>query len=361
MALAQLTYITRDYLIYFFYLMDSRAPDPVEIIDGFSNRRFYGQFLSWTLPFLIAILAIKKELPFRKTLLSIAILSCTLVYVSGTRAFLLGMIFSVLCVAWVNPNTWKSYFRQVIIISIGGLAGYLLLTFLIPHLAGVDTSLLTRYTIERDFTNSSGRVAIWGKTLDIALANPVTGIGPMMLADESIIASVGVAHPHNLLLQIMAEWGIPFAMMFSGLILYITLKWRGLIRQSPDSREKLSLPITASVSSAAAVSLVDGIAVMPVSLTYMAVILGCGAALWREWTPEVRRFKLPIWVAGIFLLFVSLPPAFSARHWLTAPPTESMEMTTRQQTPRFWADGRIPSAATANEEQIALQKDIAAR
>lgn len=336
-AAIQSTYILTDYMNYILTLAISKKLDVREIIDGFSNIRYYSQFLSWTLPFLIGFIAIQKENKHQAFILTIVILSWILALMTGTRAFILGMAFSLLSVFFIAPSLWKRYATWTLLTGLTGAMGYIMLVLILPNIFGLDNSAALNSTINRDFTTSSGRVQIWIDTLNVVMTHPYAGIGPMMTAMEGILDKV--AHPHNFLLQLMAEWGIPFTFGFMILSMYLSLKWRKLISEKPIEREPLALPVTAAISSAIGAGLVTGVMVMPVSMLYMTIILGFGAALWRTWTPQVQRFRPPIGLSSLLLIPVLSLAIITTIQWINI--AKSNQEHSSAFTSRFWENGKI--------------------
>ncbi|TXH66885.1 MAG: O-antigen ligase domain-containing protein [Thiothrix sp.] len=335
-TLVQLIYACRSLANYFMIIASRDKIDAWVIIDGFDNIRFYAQFLSWTLPFIIGYLALQDRTRHTKLILITASLSFALAFITGTRAFILGMIFTVISVFIFAPNWWARYLKYLLTTSSIGAFIYLLMIFLIPTFFGIDNHAALESTVHRDFTNSSGRVEIWMQTIHIAFNNPWLGIGPMMTAADGALKTV--AHPHNFILQLMAEWGLPFTILFLFLTIYLIHKWRKLIAQNPINREPLALPMTAALSSAFAASLVDGVMVMPVSLTYMAIIIGATINLMKTWTPEVPNFKLSTITRFTLILPAFLLLAVTIYQWEFVDLKKQNSLHT---APRFWSDGKI--------------------
>jgi O-antigen ligase len=336
LSLIQTLYITRSFLNYSFIVINQDKIDVWNIIDGFSNIRFYAQFLSWTLPFILAYTLTNTKERYRNLLLIIVVASWTFVLMSGTRAFILGIFSSIIAVALVTPGLWVKYTKSVVFTGLFGLLGYFLLIHLLPVLLGLDNSAALNITTDRNFTSSSGRIKIWQDTLNIIISHPLIGIGPMMTAMEGVLDKV--AHPHNFPLQLAAEWGIPFAVTVLLLLVYASLQWRNTINQAPKYRESLALPVTAATSSAMSASLVDGIIVMPVSLLYMAIIIGIGFSLWRQWSPPKNFIQIPkvalylttIIPLSLLLITILQWQNFSNDHNLS-----------NKLEPRFWLNGKI--------------------
>lgn len=334
-SLIQAFYILRSMLNYVFIIIANDKLDVWEVIDGFDNIRFYAQFISWTLPFIIGYLSLKIESKYTFLLLLIASLSFSLVFLTGTRAFILGVFFSSISVFIITPHLGWGYLKYMLMTGSMGLITYVFIVFLIPNFFGIDSQLALDSTINRDLTNSSGRVEIWTDAITVAFNNPWLGIGPMMTAADGVLNVV--AHPHNFIIQLMAEWGIPCTLLVITLMTYLVFKWKKLIAQNPSDREPLALPITAAFSSAAAVSLVDGVMVMPVSMMYMALIASVGISLIRTWTPQVTRFKISHFTSFALLIPIFLLLAITSYQWVT-----SDFKTNPSGAPRFWSHGKLP-------------------
>ncbi|QTR51132.1 O-antigen ligase family protein [Candidatus Thiothrix anitrata] len=334
-ALCQAIYLLRALLNYSFILIHQDILDVWNVIDGFSNIRFYAQFLSWTLPFILAYIIIHQQDKLYPWLLAAVIASWVLVLISGTRAFLFGIAFSMIAVMWFTPSLWRSYAKAVVMTGLSGVLGYVILIFLMPMLFGLDNSAALNSTVNRDFTNSSGRVQIWLDTLSIIVTHPFMGIGPMMTAMEGVLDKV--AHPHNFPLQLAAEWGIPFASVVLLCITYMGWRWRNIIKAQPSEREALAFPIVAAISSAMGTGLVDGILVMPVSLFYMTIITGLAFSLWCSWV-KTSDWLTPPKIAYRTLMIIPLAliiiTASQWQHLSDNPSPHQLE-------PRFWADGKI--------------------
>lgn len=331
---AQGVYVLRAVLNYIFIVLHQTPLDVWNVIDGFDNIRFYAQFLSWTIPFLVAYLYTHPDTSYQKLFFLIVTASWMLVLMTGTRAFMLGIIGSVLVVAWVIPSLWKTYTKGIIITGLCGLSGYWVLTYLLPSILGIDNTAILGSTSERDFTSSSGRVEIWQTTIQLITAHPFMGIGPMMTALEGIFTHV--AHPHNFLLQLAAEWGLPFAIAFMGMFSYITWQWKTTLQNNSIERATLALPVTAAISSAMTAGLVDGIIVMPVSLLYLTMIAGFGFSLGYSWAQKEKW----ITINQIRYIFIVIPLAIMLLTTYQWSVLSDNDIITGFQ-PRFWADGKV--------------------
>ncbi|MEN9432437.1 MAG: hypothetical protein RLZZ422_26 [Pseudomonadota bacterium] len=331
-TLLNLIYIVRSLVNYVIVIAHQSVLDRDIIIDGFSNIRFYAQFISWTIPFILAFISTHPQAKYKSLMWTVTILSTGLVLLSGTRAFILGILFSLLSIYWLVPQLAKQYFKVNIINMLAALVIYITMVFIIPYSFDIDNTTLLMQNIGRDMTNSSGRLEIWLITLRVFLENPYFGVGPMMLALEGTYT--GVAHPHNMPLQILAEWGGIMAFLIFTLLVYLALSWKKLLFLTPPERNLLAFPISASISSALAVSMVDGIIVMPVSLIYLCLMLGLANALWVSWTPDTLRFNINKYWAVILYAPILVLTVITTYQWLY-PDLLALGAS----HPRFWQNG----------------------
>lgn len=310
----------------------------LSIIDGFSNIRFYGQFLVWTIPFCTAMLAISTHRWLRLSFGLILAFSWAMADLSGSRSFFLAMLGSSLMVLWLTPALWKRYTIWLLATAVVGTFLYAILVLWLPvAFASSEPQTLASYSIYRDFSDANGRWDIWLHTLKHALASPWFGLGPMLTAEVDFFKAE--AHPHNYLLQWAAEWGLPFTLTLITFLSYQCWRWRVSIQVNPSERALLAAPVAASLGAAIVAGLFDGLAVMPVSLAYLVVMLGIAIRLQQTWHPNVPRTPLGKPLASLILL-----PTLGLTGFVFSQIPYLWENAFTQTTPhvRFWTDGTLP-------------------
>jgi len=265
---------------------------------GFSNVRFLGQFHTFALP----LLACACLLP-------------------GLRPFYRALVFMLLALTWtmaigtVTRGTWFAWVAAVIILlpfararllpllqmQLGGLVAGALLAWVmfdwVPQmLASADASAFGLFTGRfSDPLALRSRDLLWMRAAELIAAHPWTGVGPMMLAlDHNPVAT----HPHNALIQLAAEWGLPAAVLMTAVGIGLWWKLAASLPRlqwprspgspassvSPDAaRLGVLLPVALvwAVTAAAIHAMVDGLLVMPYAQVAGAMILG--------WTLGVLR------------------------------------------------------------------------
>jgi len=348
-ALISVIYYLRFVVGYAAALIEESPLYPDHLIDGFSNRRFHSQFQTWTLPLLMTAAVLTSNRRARGLWLLAATLGWGLLFFAGTRATLLGLLVSTIVVVWLFREYARNYLTTFLLSAVGGALLFTLIVFWLPAIFGLDNDALSSWSIERNFIDSSGRTQLWLNSLSMAFMHPWLGAGPMHFAcDSSLNYS---AHPHNLWLQFLSEWGIPFTIAITVGFIYLVIRWVAKVQTTRVEDKNLALPITVSLSTALAHSLFDGIAVMPLSQFY-GVMLFSWALSWYRGVgsqPAIMRMKsFSLALPGLILLgFVAVSlPGLSDRE------DAELLLGPAYFQPRFWIQGKICLDSPTEERNI---------
>lgn len=316
--------------------------DTMEIAGlGFSNRRFLGQFLTIAIP-IAGAAAARARTPALRALAAVLLPGAwMLAFVSASRGTVFALVAAALCAALLLGRRVLPSVRQHAVAAGIGLAAYLLLFVVLPALASVPVALETR---AGNVASSSGRTAIWAHVATLPLAHPWLGIGPMGLASEPY-RGMPVAHPHNAVLQIAAEWGLPALLALGVAAILAGRTVRRHFMERPGERDALDTALPVAVAAWAWHSLVDGAMVMPV--TQVAAMVAVGWCLGRLPAREPPRPAFAATrravAAGVLLLAtgaLSLAGPELARVMAGLPPVAESSGT--DGVPRFWQRGWIP-------------------
>ena len=122
------------------------------------------------------------------------------------------------------------------------------------------------------------------------------------------------AHPHNWLLQIGSEWGVPALLCLAGALMLALLQlWRARTAVAPgDAMRQCTLAVWMVTAIAIVLDgMVSGLLVMPTSQLWIALYLGCawgwvagltpGAAA-LAWQPSAVSRAGVVVVAGLLLV-----------------------------------------------------------
>ena len=318
-----------------------RMLDPDLLLSGFSNKRFYGQFQTFTLP----LLALPLLLPHVSRSLRWAVFALLCVWwliaiSGGTRGTWLGMGVAGGVLAVLGPwgRRWLGWQLAAVL---GGLLLYWLAFTALAGYLGIEVS---NGASERLTTSLSGRGPIWSQAWHMLVERPWLGFGPMQFAD---IANSVAAHPHQAILQWASEWGVPSALCVA------LLAWRGgwatwsVLRQRAQAGERvdlLRLCLFAALVGALVQSMVDGVIVMPNSQVWLALVVGWLLALHVGRSAPTAALPWG-WVAwkAMSVLAVGLLIAIAVRDvpHITQAQQQYLGGHGNHLQPRFWAQGVI--------------------
>ena len=322
------------------FLSDARQLDTDLLIVGFSNKRFYGQFQTFTLPILVLPLLL-TEVKRSAKICIFSLLACwwMIAICGGTRGTWLGMSCSaaILLACGASGRRWLCW--QLSAVGAGLLLFWYFFRMLPEHL-GIE---VINFAGDRLTTSLSARDIIWQQAWEMIKERPILGFGPMHFAD---IHNPVAAHPHQAILQWACEWGVPSTLMLGWLVVRGLFSTFRLILQKASSSEPIDLLricLFASLVGALAQSMVDGVIVMPYSQIWMAIVVGWLMGI-HEW-PAKPRFRRTLhlgWMATMFLAigFLGYVVARDYPHLDDIERQYAADFGGRFQ-PRFWMQGII--------------------
>lgn len=323
-------------------IVEGLKVDTLTLFEGtFSNRRVFGQVASMVIPLLVYPLLTRK-LPRIQRWSVFALLAVwwMLVIVSGTRGTWMALFVAAVILAaftWQASSAWLRV--QILALAWGAVLFGILFV-------GLPTWLRTDAAIENRLINLvtlSGREVLWDIAWTQIQAHPWLGIGPMHLA--AIRNDFG-AHPHNAILQLAAEWGIPAALAFIIPVGFGIVRLLVRIRQQQVTSGPLLVCLTASILAISAQSMVDGVIVIPYTQTLLVLIVG--------WTLGVyfRDSALPSvplsWGAHFGISILSLIAVSALLYGIFPEVLNRVEVTQAYADagklipPRYWGVGWIP-------------------
>jgi O-antigen ligase len=314
------------------------APEVGIFMLGYANPRFASALYVMLLP-LVAAVAVDPSR--RGALRVVAVAVMTGLWAAniglGTRGVWLAFALALpLCIAAAG---WRQTKALVIAMlgsaALGALLYLAIAALLMAAPAGQGETLAAAVPDGLQNATLTGRDVLWKAAAEAWMTRPLLGLGPMQLAAT---ASFVGAHPHNWILQLLAEWG---AVASALLIAWLVLTARRLLVQGVPTRSAAAVWL--ALLAALALALVDGNLVMPV--TQSVFVLLCGVA--RAQAPAARQTSTR-WLR----LLVALVIAAAAVHALqfanasfAQQEAETAEFRKRHPgawlTPRLWETGTM--------------------
>lgn len=307
------------------------------LFSGFSNPRFFGQFQVMLMP--VMALLVERCRQQRRiaafALLGLALISqWCITFILGGRGLWLGLLVSHLALLLINRQLWRISTLQAGAALLGFLL-FLLLFKLIPLWLGLDPVLRDGLR-----TSLSGREHIWQWAWEMALTNPWLGVGPM---HYSATYNPIAAHPHQVVLQWMAEWG--FAATFIALVLGAWGLTHGIRVLRQASANEWDAGLWVAIVGALVLAQVDGVFVMPYTETWLALLTGLAMARWSKPASASSTQRLACAIIAIPVLLVLGKVLINEAPTLPQTADAYMMQHHTGWTPRFWLQGWIPMQA----------------
>lgn len=238
---------------------------------GFSNIRSFNQYQLWGSGLVcLPLLAFNLRKTSHSCLFIGLALWWVLLFYSASRGVLIAWMAGMLITAITYQKLAWALLRLQFISMLLGYCSYYLLFIVIPNL--LQSTLVTG-TIMRETVND--RIELWNQAIILINNFPWFGVGPMHYAWHSNKN----AHPHNSVLQLASEWGLPATLIIltiAGYGIYYWLKKfnTNSLKIKPRLDSNLAIILFFTIITNATYSLVDGVIVMPISQVLMFTMIG---------------------------------------------------------------------------------------
>ena len=319
---------------------------------GFSNARFLNHTQTALLP-LIVLLCLQERpgTALRRTWFALASFWWALLYVSEARATWLALAAGCVLTLLVRRRHAYGFFKTMGLAALGGCLIYGAMFILLPMLGGLHAFGSVANVVERTASDpASGRMLLWRRALHLIAQHPWLGAGPQHFAHYGAELRIG-AHPHDWVMQITSEWGVPALLC---VLCLLGLGMRALLRTgtriAPADRDKQQMLVVfvAALTAILVDGLFSGVFVMPQSRLAIALVVGCAIGWVRTVegaagpgrAPAVARGGVALAaVAAACVLAWAVAPSLAA-HATHAPPSPA-EQAANPGThwPRIWETG----------------------
>lgn len=351
-AVIGILYCLRIALMYTAMLATGTRLDMHALFLGFSNARFFNHAQTALLPLVVLLyLQSSKGSGWRRASFALAACWWALLFVSEARASILALGAGCVLAFAIRRTHARDFLKAMALSALAGALIYILVFILLPILAGLQPIGVPSNVVARTAADpSSGRTLLWKLALQLIAAHPWLGIGPHHFAHEGHKLYIG-AHPHDWLLQIAVEWGVPALLC---LLSALALGARGLVRSGKriagdDLRNQQVLLVLLATCAAIFVDgLFSGVLVMPQSQLAIALVIGCAVGWTRsldtgavalEPAPVPRYVAAVLVVVALCGLVWSVEPSFMQHVRGEALTPAELAVNPNTQWPRLWRAG----------------------
>lgn len=295
-AFGSLLYTIEIAVIYGTALSLGAQPSVEDFTPGFSNIRFLNHAQTISLPLLALLCLLTK--PGQKAKWGyLALTACvwTLLFVTSGRGTFVGLLAGTAGALLMRGRHARAFCKTMLVTGLAGMAIYIVFFTLIPLAAGLEPFGLVGQVAQRTAADpTSLRGPLWLRAIALIGDHPWLGVGPLHYAHSAIDGQLP-AHPHDWILQIGAEWGLPALLC---LLAAIALSMRRLVgtasRISADDHANQNM-LSAWIAIGLAIlvdGLVSGSIVMPVSQLWIALYIGCATG-WAMSIDAPHRLQRP--------------------------------------------------------------------
>lgn len=321
---------------------------PAELFFGYDNFRFFNHVQTVCLPLLAAATILNTTNRTMKVVAWIGLVTgLVLLMISGGRATALALTAGTCAALAASRNDAR---RLAVHLGAALLVSVLILAALglaLPTSTGSFTLGDPRGAVLTDVV-AHGRIYLWRLALDYIEQSPWLGIGPMHYAHY---ANTKAAHPHNVYLQLAAEWGLPMLGACLGMALWgLRCLWRAIHSCKDTEQRKVGTGLLAACIAVMVDGAFSGNFIMPMAQMWIAILIGASvswAHLHRRTTvnatPSIsaRRFALllasTLLISQLWLAWSVFP---EARHLAKHLDHVSQDLSHSPRTaPRLWSDG----------------------
>ncbi|MGB4812758.1 MAG: O-antigen ligase family protein [Methylophilaceae bacterium] len=332
------------YMVAFFsgYISSYFFPDPLFWpfpLYNFDNVRSFNQYQLWIIAIVgLPLLTVEFKKSSTRYWLYVA-LACwwVLLFYSASRGVLVAWVVGLLVTAIAYRQLAWPLLRLQMISATTGLISYGVLFKVLPTL--LKESFFLRTALR---SSTDDRIALWSQAIMLIKKFPYFGTGPMHFPWYNRT----LAHPHNSVLQIAAEWGLIATFIILAMVAYATFCWLNKINtqtlKTASSLDKqLAIIIFFTLVTNAAYSMVDGVIVMPISQVLMFTMIGLAIGYYVDFNTLNANAKRiltlrPLLATVVLILFAwSIFPEISANY---SGSKYHFSMGYMAGGPRFWVE-----------------------
>lgn len=239
----------------------------------FANVRFFSQYQSYTLLLMILpglMPGLSKSA--RALLYLVAANFWALHWMAGTRAAWLGLMVGSAVVLVFMRQGRMVWLREQTVVALAGAAIFLAHSHIVaslPHIAPIPG---IKSIVDRGQGSINERLELARSALGFMREHPLAGVGPGQFGLQPY--SAYAAHPHNVPLQLLSEYGLPAGLAGIALVVMLTVHAVRTLRKVSGQGSVLDASLAAALAMGLTDSLFSGNLIMPHSQMLFGVLAG---------------------------------------------------------------------------------------
>lgn len=257
------------------YVAGSRL-NRAELFVGYDSYRFFNHVQTVALPLTVLAVTVAPRHGWLRNLARFAAVGgFALLFAMVGRGTLVGIAAGAVAIVAVFGRSSFATLKNLTRDALLGFVLFLIVFWLLPFLLGFKPELSDRHYGAR-LASDESRFFLWGIALSYVEQHAWFGIGPMHFAH---FANLKAAHPHNVYLQIAAEWGMPMLVLVLGVGASALYRLVGAVRHCADTTQRdCGVGLVLTCVAIAVDGLFSGNFVMPISQVWIAFTFGWAMA-----------------------------------------------------------------------------------
>ena len=312
---------------------------------GYSNPRFPSALYALLMPFLVAIAVDSdhRSGTQRRAAWALLVALWCINFALGTRAIFAATAVGVLAFGLMGQGAAARRLGRALLGTMvaGGVLFYLAWLWL-PGLLQSGGGLPDRLD---ELASPNGRELLLASAWQAIRTHPWMGLGPMHFA---AIDGVWASHPHNAALQIASEAGIPTLLVALWAAIKLVRLARSPLQGAAPQDTWLARATFLALLSGGALAMVDGVHVMPVSQSLLAIVVGLAIGGTRAPQPvpvrphsRLRGSAAALTVLAATLFLTAYAADTHRHHAEQEAAYKALFGQGRYFVPRFWQQGLL--------------------
>jgi O-antigen ligase len=265
--------ILKFWVTYVLYALEGKIFPWISPFLVFANVRFFSQYQSYTLLLMILPgLMPGSSKSARALFFLVAANFWALHWMVGTRAAWLGLMVGSAVVLVFARQGRMVWLREQMLVALAGAAIFLAHSHIVASLPNIAPVPGIGSIVDRGEASINERLDLAQSALGSIREHPLAGVGPGQFGLQSY--SAHAAHPHNVPLQLLSEYGLPTGLAGIALVLMLMVYAVRTLRKTSGQSGVLDVSLVAALTMGLTDSLFSGNLIMPHSQMLFGVLAG---------------------------------------------------------------------------------------